>query len=219
MEISNKTLASLLVLAIVVSVAGTFLSLSRSSRSGITGYYVSNDTGTTSVNVGSITSLRFDVNAINFGSGSVNSTGGFTNCTMFINGTGSTTITQTGCTGFNTTNLAGDFVLENAGTTYINVTMNSSANSSTFIGGGGAGFDNPVFKFTITNNETGSCLITVNYPSWSDSNLIFGNQSQICGNLSPIDTVDTLQIGVYVAIPLNSLTGSRTATFLAQGTG
>ena len=217
MDISNRSLAVLLIVTILISAICTLISFNRLENAGITGYYISNASGTTSMSVVSVTSLRFDVNSINFGSGSVNTTGGFTNCTMDINA--STTINQVGCSGFNVTNTAGTFILENAGSTYINITMNSSANSSTFIGGGGAGYDNPLFQFVVTNNETGSCLITVNYPNWSDSNLIFGNQSQICGNLTPVDTSDTIRIGVRIGIPLNSLTGARTATFLAQGTG
>ena len=70
MEISNKTLALLLVAAIVVSIGGTLISLNNVNQ-GITGHVTSNATGTTSVNVGAVTTLRFDISSVDFGAGSV----------------------------------------------------------------------------------------------------------------------------------------------------
>jgi len=207
MEISNKTLALLLVAAIVVSIGGTLISLNNVNQ-GITGHVTSNATGTTSVNVGAVTTLRFDISSVDFGAGSVNTSGGFNNCTMWINGT--TTITQTGCTGFNTTNINGAFVIENAGTTYLNVTLNCSKNASTFIGG-----TSPAFQFVISNNNTGSCVSGINYTGWTDAAI---SPVNICTNLTPSKPNSTMLIGVQVRIPQDSLTGSQSAIFTAQGT-
>ncbi|MGV8087426.1 MAG: hypothetical protein ACP5N1_07375, partial [Candidatus Woesearchaeota archaeon] len=125
MEISNRTLAWLVIAAIVVSVFGTTLSLQKLSRSSLaSGYVTSNATGTAAVEVSQSVVLRYTVSSVDFGSGSVNSSLGFNNCTLSINGTGSTTIHRVGCEGFNSTNTGGTFNLENAGTSYLNVTLN-----------------------------------------------------------------------------------------------
>jgi len=212
-EVSNKMLALLLLLAIVVSVAGTFVSLNRLSQTGVTGYAVSSDSGTAKVNVQSNTVLRFTVNNMDFGTGYVNTTGGYTNCTMNINTT-SSTINKVGCVNFNTTGNA--FLLQNAGTTFLNITINSTQNASTFIGGGEQSGVYPLYQYMIANNLPGSCAGTLSNTTWT--NFILGAQINICTNLSYVTTNNTLAIGVQLEIPYDSNTGQQTATIVAQGT-
>jgi len=212
MEISNKTLAVLLVVTIAISLTGTILSLNTLQESKLTGYATYNDTGKAQVIISSSTVLRFIVNTIDFGTGSVNSTG-YTNCTLYVNGSSGTSINRTaGCINFNTT-AGGPLVLENDGTTYINVTINASTNAAEFING-----TSPQFQYQIQENETGSCLSGAAATTWTD--VVKGTVTQICGNMSYIDANDTLRMGILVTIPADAPPGTRpNAIFTAQGTG
>jgi hypothetical protein len=74
-EISNRTLAILLIIAIAISLGGTIVSLNRLAQVRvpvITGF--ASDQGTATVNITSQASLIFAVNSIDFGNGWVNST-------------------------------------------------------------------------------------------------------------------------------------------------
>jgi hypothetical protein len=69
MDISNKTLAMFLVAAIVVSIAGTTISLNRMSTIGDKGPtgFASTGVGNVTLNVGSTLSIILDDNLIDFG--------------------------------------------------------------------------------------------------------------------------------------------------------
>lgn len=207
MEISNKTLALLLVAAVVVSLGGTILSLNRLSRLSVpsTGFVTSS--GTTSVDVTTQSSIRFAISSVDFGTGSVNTTGGFQNCTLTINS--SSTIVKNGCTGFNSTNIGDTFILENDGNTNLNVTLNSTKAASAFIGGTA-----PLYKYAVSNNETSSCTGTITGAGWTD---VATTDPNICTNLTYNDNADTLRIGINITIPYDAV-GTKTATFTATGT-
>ena len=136
MEISNKMLAWFVVAAVVVSIFGTVISLNKLNKTNsLTGFATSNTTGTANVAITTQTVLRFVISAVDFGSGQINTSGGYYNCTMGINDSNPGTIIKSaGCIGFNTT-VGSTFQLQNAGTTYLNVTLNFSKNAADFIGG------------------------------------------------------------------------------------
>ena len=210
MEISNKTLAMFLVAAIVVSLGGTILSLQRLNSISTTGYATANTQGNATINVTSQTSLRFAINSVNFGTGSVNTTGGYTNCIMSLNDTAA--FTKVGCLSFNANNAAGpSFVIENDGNTYVNLTLNASKNATGFIGG-----TSPAFEYAIYQNETTSCKLSI----YNESNVstVAANVVNICQNLSYLDTEDTLRIYVRVTIPYDAPLVTSTTTFTAEGT-
>jgi len=212
MEISNKALAWLVVAAIMVSVFGTLSSLERLNRSNIMTFHAtSNDTGTASVQVSQSVVLRYAINAVNFGSGSVNTTGTAHQCVLAINST-TNIFKDAGCIGFNST--GNPFVLENAGTGFLNVTLNFTENATTFLGGTpGLAW----FRYAISNNESGSCVGTLSNPGWTD--VVRGSVTNICTNLSWTDSADSLRIGINISIPEDSLMGTRSVIIIAQGTG
>lgn len=213
MEFSNKTLAWLVVTAIVISMAGTILSLNSLN---MTGFVTVNSTGWANVSITTQTALVFAIPSLGFGSGSVNGSGGY-NCTMYINKTSSPNIIQAGgCVGFNSTNPSGVLMLENTGNTMVNVTLNFSANATDFIGGGGGPNPAPQFMFSIAENETGSCN-TIHNTTWT--NVIENASNSICEGLNYADTNDSLTVGIYVVIPSNTPQGSKSVTITAQGTG
>jgi hypothetical protein len=216
-EISNRTLAILLIAAIVVSLGGTFFSLNRlaliSQQPGTTGF-VTNPTGQARVNITSLASLRFSIGTVDFGTGYVNTTAGNQYCSMaainqstgYLDG-----IAQ--CVGFIKVNST--LQIEDDGNTNLSLVITSDRTPATFIGG-----SVPVFKYQVVNNgtETGSCPV----PSpalWNDLNT---NTSTICAaatnGLGYLDTNDSLNINLNISIPYNSLTGQQTATLTVTGT-
>lgn len=214
MEFSNKTLAWLVVAAIVVSMTGTILSINSLS---MTGMVTSNTSGNASVTISSLTGLTFAVPSLVFGSGSVNDTTSGYNCTMYINNVSNPNIVKSiGCDGFNDTNFGGPLTLENTGNTILNVTLNFSANATNFIGGGGGANPYPQFKFSVANNETGACT-TLHNTTWTD--VIENVDNAICEGLDYGSSTDSLSIGIFVVIPSNTPQGTKTVTIKAQGTG
>jgi hypothetical protein len=213
MDISNKMLAWLVIAAIIISFAGTLTSLYKLNSVSNSGYFTYNDTGTATVDVSQSVILRYAINSIDFGAGSVDSQGGYNNCTLLING--SSTITQVGCSGFNNNSAFGDsFILENAGTSFLSVTLNFSKNATNFIGGNAS---LTLFKYTISNNESSSCVGALNNTAWTE--VIENASVPICTNMSWTDITDSLRVGISIAIPNDVTSGIKTVSVLAQGTG
>ena len=73
-EISNKTLATLLVVAIVISLAGTFFAMRGVSQvtNYITGAQSSSDSGTAQVNISESLSIVLTQDSVDFGTGQRN---------------------------------------------------------------------------------------------------------------------------------------------------
>jgi len=196
-----------------VSLAGTLASF-KSSSNVMTGYVTSNDSGLAQVDVSQSVILRFAINTTNFGSGSINSSGGFTYCNLMING--STTIYKYGCEGFNNTNSGGPdaFIIQNAGTSYLNVTINITGNASTFIGGN---ITVASMKYAVSANETNSCPGIMYNTGWTEVGP--PNMSTvICSNMSWQNGRNTIRIGMNITIPNDAPSGSRSVTLIAQGT-
>jgi hypothetical protein len=231
MEFSNKTLAWLVVVIIVVSLGGTLISINSITGPNGVGHVTSNATGNASVSISSVTQLTFKTAALDFGTGQVNgSAGNNYQCNMSNNGSGSIVKTS-GCSStFNSTNLGGSLVIENTGNTALNVSLNFSANAANFLGGGATGCGGtcpaPLFKFTVLENESGSCPggqngynATMNQ-SWVD--VVAGSWLPICNgttsqNLQYGDNNDSLAIGIFIAIPSDA-SGTKNVTITAQGT-
>jgi len=168
-EMSNRTLALLLVGAIVISLAGTFISLSKLSRiSGLTGLAVDTDeNATVTLNILSRTEVNWTVFEINWGSGYVDS--GYSGCNLSTHGlngsrTGIYSTEGDGCDtdSFNSTARSGDttsgLVLENVGNKNVTLNITSTKNAAEFIGG-----TDPIYWFNVTDNtamggETYSCM-------------------------------------------------------------
>jgi hypothetical protein len=215
MEISNNTLAWLVVAAVVVSLGGTIISLSMLEDNKLTGFATSNATGNVSVTVGSTTSLTFAIGNLNLGSGSVD--GAYNNCTIYVNSsTLNATNKNAGCTGFE--NSTWPLVIENNGNTVLNVTLNFSANASTFIGGAAV---TPQFQFIVYQNESGSCNAlnsSLNATFVEVTAAMVGQNMLVCTGLNWTNTNDTIAIGTFLRIPADS-SGSKQVTITAQGTG
>ncbi|MBI4150512.1 hypothetical protein HY492_00120 [Candidatus Woesearchaeota archaeon] len=237
-DISNKSLATLLIVALVVSIGGTWLVIDRAPGIlQITGA-PSTDTGTATVTIESTASVRFAVNAINFGTGKVNTTGGNTICILDSNGTNS----STQCINFTQQN--GNLTLENDGSTNVTVQLVSNVAAAAFFGGTASLAQ---FRYAVQDNESMSCRngtgggsmaissdaagnctaggaaggtlsnCTFSPQGWTDVN-VTAPGSTICQKLLYNNTDDSIGIEVNLTIPFDAPAGTKTATFTATAT-
>jgi len=166
-EISNKTLAVLLVGAIFVSLFGTFISLSKLDRisapaglGGITGLA----TGNVTLDVTGLSS--FTVTDVNFGSLQPNIT-----AQVITTNTSNTNIggSPNNCSDHNaaTANNCAGILITNDGNDVLNLSFVTTSNASNFIGG-----TNPSFQFMVRNHNhtTGEsgCSGTVDNTVWTE---------------------------------------------------
>jgi hypothetical protein len=212
MEISNKTLALFLVAAVTISLFGTVISLNKMNRlvqlKSTTGYALS-DTALAQVTVNTTTSIIFTTDSIDFGSGTVNTSGADKNCTLAVNATKSVD-----CIGFTHVNVP--FVLENDGTTFVSVVLNSSKNASAFLGGTDTA-GGPQFKWKVEAGEASSCLSAPVPAAYTDVNDTYPG-TMICNNLTYVDTTDTLNVSILINIPYTTPQGAKTASLMATAT-
>jgi hypothetical protein len=213
-EISTKTLAILLVVAIAISLGGTFFSLNRLSTlmnaKSSTGY-ITNPTGSAQVNITATGSLIFSKQVLDFGIGGVNTTGGNNFCTLTSGNEGGTKEGNDKCLDFNAANTFESLELENDGSKNLTITLDSDKDKATFLGG-----SSPEFQFYATNNETDACPSPVP-GAWTEVNL---TTMDLCGGtgLGFEDGADSLDIHLKLKIPYNSKQGLQLVTLTVTGT-
>ena len=214
-DISNKSLALMLLAAIVVSITGTIYTLNTYDGDGMSGFVTLNATGKTNFSINSTLSIRFsNFNIVQFGAGYVNDT--LNNCLIGTN----MTVAQisasgvSGCVGFNTSVGQSNLSIQNDGNILANVSLNFSANASGFIGG-----TSPSFQYQIINNviDANSCGTIMNGSSWRevsgyDSN---GTGARVCTKFNFSDTNDTFDIGLWLNIPESANTGAHNVNIYA----
>jgi hypothetical protein len=216
-EISNKTLAVLLIVAIALSLGGTLVSLNRLSsvmnNPGITGYAAG--TGIANVSVTSNAAIRFSVSVLNFGTGYTNSSIQQT-CSMSSNNASGYSDGPSVCVNFTAAANLRSLVIENYGNINLSVTLNSTANASTMFGGP---LNLQKFRYWVQENETTSCKYGLAPMGWGDMNT---TEKLICSDLSFNPVNNSLVVHINFTIPYDvytTLTGSeRRATLTATGT-
>jgi len=215
-EISNKTLAILLIAAIAISLGGTIFSLNRLAflmrAPSITGYVLA-PTGTATVTVSQTSSLRFSISALDFGTGSVNTTTTTNYCHMASGDAGGSIDGVAQCVSFNAAGTFKSLEIENDGNRNLTLVVKGSKAAAAFIGG-----TSPQFRFYVSNNETGSCATplaneTLNWVdvNTTDMNICIGT------GLDYLDGRDSMDIHLNISIPYNSLTGAQSVTITATG--
>ncbi len=200
-DISNKTLALVLVAALAVSLVGTLLSMNRLNT--LTGFATS--TGTSNLTLVSTSAISFAINNVDWGTGSVNASDVTHNYTCTLDTLG----TKTGCVNFTT--VTQGLVLENTGDTNLNVTLKSDKTPTQFIGTGAT------FQWKIAENETGSCNGTLGQTTFTT---VSTTDTNICTVLLPQIATNSLKIDLNVTIPLAVMSGgagAKLATLTATG--
>ena len=190
-SVSNKTLVYLLMIAIVVSLIGTFVSLSKLGSLGVTGFaaHASNGTGDVNLTVTTSCTITMSGSNINFGSGTVSGD----KCEL-----NTSAGTSSGCSGFTAVSHGLNFT--NDGNENITLNITSNVTAETFLKG-----TDPLFKINANNIEPGAC---------NNGNFALGGwvnvtttQLSLCNStnpLEPTDDKDTLEIDVYLSIPDNT---------------
>jgi hypothetical protein len=173
-DISNKTLAIIAGLALVVSVIGLFSLPDRSALAGLV------TTGTTKINITQTAALNVSVATVNFGDGylQVNAN----NCTITSLSSSGSSFRPASCWS-NTTYTTGGFEVTNIGNVALNVTIvGTKVNASHFFGvtlGNGGAKSRYLFKcqgngtsqastFTNLNTTTKRCITNLPVGSGSD---------------------------------------------------
>lgn len=188
MENTNKTLALLLVAAIVVSLGGTMISLEKLGQISITGKATTSGTATIEINSTYIVDLTD--NTIDFGSGSLAE--GVYDCRIYSeNGTEVPADCWSGSVTDN------KFEWENLGSDTMFVDLQSNASHSDYIGGDSAEL---AFKCYA---ETGSG--TAGY-----TNIALADNPYDCA--SSVTTGNNGSTVMYVNVSTNAATGTRVAT-------
>ena len=209
-DISNKSLALMLLVAMVVSITGTIYTLNNDP--GLSGFVTLNTTGKSNFSINSSLSIRFNnFNLVQFGSGYVNDS--FSACLIGTN-MSAVQIAANGCVGFNTSVGQSNMTIENDGNILANVSLNFSVNATGFITGTA-----PSFQYRIMNNitEANSCGIIQNGSTWRevggyDSN---GTGARVCTKFNTSDANDTFDIGLWISIPKTANPGAHNVNIYA----
>lgn len=222
MEVSNKTIATLLLLAICISLAGTFVSLNRIGDLGfpLTGMVSNRSQGRARLYVGAVTELTNQIPTIDWGTGYVNST--YTNCTMDSEGN------LAGCVSF--LPVYEGFLLENTGNKRLSVNFTSDKNASTFINGTAPSFQLKVTPNSVAQQFNESIPAVDNEPScsygWYPNGTyldVTTNGWYLCGNETafPFEFAagkDAAVVDLLVRVPENAPTGQKNVTLTFLGT-
>ena len=199
-EISNKTIAALLVVAMVLSLSGTFFSLNKLNmlQKGVTGYATAyNDNATATLTLSSVTSIIYTTNSVDWGTGSVDTSNGYTECNL----TTSNLAAYSGCSNFNAQ--PAPLVLENDGTVNVKVNITANETPSSWIGG-----TNPGFYFVGSNNEANSCDPSTGNLVTTETALST-SEVTLCENLTYDNGADALNIDLKAQVPYDAPTGSK----------
>ena len=229
-DVSNKTVLTLLVIALVITVAGTLVSVSKLGSLGaeyalLTGSVV--DTGTATITVSGAAAISVVDAAIDFGTGYVNAS-----CTN-----GAASIASDGEAGgspcwLNTTHViptpTDDFhTVENNGTTNLKLNVSlSDASISAVLCAGSQGSDcsgqNTVARLEAKSEEdgdgeAGACIADLLSTYTEVSTGTSKVDLVLCTDLLPADGSDLLEVNFNMTLPLGMAQGAKTATVTYTG--
>ncbi len=223
-EVSNRTLAALLVVAIVVSLGGTFVSLGRlgslKGAAGITGMQTYQDTGKVNVTITQDLTIFAVEDNIWFGEGRVNTTAS-TYADLWSNGTSIFWVNYTQYLPERADADADYIIIQNDGNQHVNVSVWTNQNATEYLCSGLAGpsFDScyaaALYKYWTVQNETGSCDAAQDEADSETPTDFLGNgdtqQQNVCGQLRNVEAADSVRLYAYLRIP-DSVVGSKTDT-------
>lgn len=218
MDMSNKSLAFILVVAIVISLGGTIVSMNRLNQLGFTGRATGTDTGTTNFSLESNVVITFATSNVDFGTGYINGSSVANACVITTNATDGWNNTFAGGTaGACLGNLINDspFVIRNDGNINANLTLRASDNASTFVTGGGSGYATPLFQWALRDKEAGSCTAIKYNNTWTN---VSTTDDQVCTPLNYDDSNDEIYLDILVLIPVDADQTAHTVNIVATGT-
>jgi hypothetical protein len=204
MDISNKFLAFLLVIAIIVTLVGAWYSVDKiNSLALITGYGTE---GYLNVTITNYSAINLTATDCDFGSGYVLSNA--SSAKLASNGT---------VEDWNGAGTGTSMRIQNDGNKNVSVNVSSGKTAATFFGGG----TSPSVKVWSFNNtgidETGCWSGWVDYTGTEMDT----SQITICTNLvtgSGVSGDDIMYAGCYLSVPNDAPTGAKTDVWTFTGT-
>lgn len=220
-EISNRTLAILLIGAIVISLGGTLISLNRLGRiktvsfPGITGMAVNQTLGNVSLEVTDVTWINFSIWQCDFGDGFV--TGSATcgmNSTGWINTTGGGQCSTdfTGCTNA--------LEIRNIGNHNVTLNITMASGSTTFLGASGRFYwkmVNGTNGTTGTNNGCFGGTAGGAYPTEWTEQAGDGNINESCEELTFAGGNNAVHMDIKVVFTQDLAAGFTSNLITAEG--
>ncbi len=214
-DISNRTLAILVGVAIIISVVGIFVA----QKGAVTVTGMASGTGVANLTITSFASINVSGN-IEFGEGAV-----YLNSTYAEMDSSDGTVCDDTATCEDVTGGAGprggnwtfqvqNILVENNGNENVSLETESSAVASSMIGGTGA-----VLNYTISDNvEATSCDGGVKNGSASQAWGTAATKEIACNNLLSEDANDILNLTILVRVPVDASPGVKTTTITFTGT-
>jgi hypothetical protein len=212
-DISNKSLAIMLALSIVISLGGLVVFLTKGGEQ-ITGA-ATTPTAIARINITSRASINWTVATVDWGTGYVNDTA--TYCLLNTEGIND----LANCTNFTT--VTQGLRLENDGNRVVQLNLSSNVSAAQFIGG-----TSPLFQWKMANNESDSCgnQQPGNTCSLNSSALQYQGayadvstaSVEVCPCYKFQNTNDTINVELQVRVPSDSYYGVREATLTAIAT-
>ena len=204
MDVSNKNLALVLLIAVVISLGGTILSLNKLSQVSLLPAPSFTGGATSQVNLTILTNASCTVNnSVVFGA--ARPTANTSISTDFANNVGWDGTLCNGATNDSCTGL----VIKNTGNLLLNISYNTSKMAPTFLG---ADHDNSSFRYMVDNGEQGGgCIGTLGVTSWSTVLNNFTNSSALCNNLGTNVSNNTIVMEFNLSIASTISNGSKTA--------
>jgi hypothetical protein len=207
-EISNKTLATLLVVAIVISLAGTFFAMRGVSQvtNIISGAQTYGTSGVAKVNITEQLSIVLIENLVDFGAGNrkttlaTGSACNLSSADSTIPSCWNETASGSYLGGFST---SGDFMIQNDGNLNANITIDSLKDQTTFFTGcTGSG----TILAPGTENYTYTSLTAASRPGClsgtvSETAFDAGDPHVICSNLTFDDASDQMNVTIKLYVP------------------
>ena len=245
-QLSNRSIVYLLVIAMAITLASTVLNVSKLGYLGnmITGAATNTSVGTATLTVTSQTAVTMRVSSIAFGSGFVNTTSAVCTYCQSSTESGHASGNESCCSRFN--NVTAGFFLENTGNENVtlNVTCSGSCTAAEFVNG-----TSPLFQFRVVNSSDGastgktsnnsadtttdttsSCSsgdgVGWNYSSWTN---MAATGFDLCGSNATTEyyfgaqpTRNAVIMDILVKIPADAITAlekTATLTFSATSAG
>lgn len=217
MEISDKTLAALLVAAIVISIGGAILTITQVTNlvniipalQGITGL---GSAGRVNVTVTALASINVAQPNVDFGIGYI-TTG---QASTLLN---SSEAQPASWTAESSSWNAKDLQIANTGTVDVNVSFTSSATGTTMLSG-----TNPNFNYSAYNNVTAGCKTTdgtAAIPSLQMNSTAITSITvpyNICQNLSYVSATNSVNVTITLKFEQDVVAGNKTATLTFSAT-
>ena len=192
LQITNRTLTALLVLAILTVVGSIFLILAQLGYGTdfITGYSAF-ATGTVNITLLKTAGITLNFTNMSFGQGELNGDGTLTR----VNNSASTIVNPSTFL----TPMA--FTLRVDGNTPVNISFNGTT-AANFLGGTAASF-----SITVANNEAASAMVLV--ASQTEVTAAYKN---LANNTNSNDASDEVNITVFLIIPADAPAAAKNAT-------